>query len=55
MPNANDIKMTWEGIDMLINPKRKIDSSITALKHPGNRGLFHYTSELPNTLNNHFA
>ena len=55
MTNSNDIKRTWEGINMLINRKRKNDSSITALKRPGNRGLSHDTSELPNILNNHFA
>ena len=40
---------------MLINRKRKNDNSITALKRPGNKGLSHHTSELPNILNNHFA
>ena len=55
MTNSNDIKKTWEGINMLMNRKRKNDSSITALKRPGNRGLSHHTSELPNILNNHFA
>ena len=40
---------------MLIIQKRKSENSITALKHPGNRGLLHHTSELPNILNNHFA
>ena len=57
MTNSNDIKRTWEGINILINRKRKNDSSITALKRPGNGGLSHHTSdhELPNILNNHFA
>ena len=55
MTNSNDIKRTWEGINMLINRKRKNVSSITALKRPGNGGLSHHTSELPNILNNHFA
>ena len=54
MTNSNDIKRTWEGINMLIN-RKKNDSSITALKRPGNRGLSHHTSELPNILKNYFA
>ena len=55
MTNSNDIKRTWEGINMLINRKRNNANSITALKRPGNGGLSHHTSELPNILNNHFA
>ena len=55
MTNSNDITRTWEGINMFFNRKRKNDSSITALKRPGNRGLSHHTSELPIMLNNHFA
>ena len=55
MTNSNNIKKTWEGINMLINQKRKNESSIKALKRPRNRGLSHHTSELPIILNNHFA
>ena len=55
MTNSNNIKRTWEGINMLINRKRKSDNSMTVLKCPGNRGLSHHTSELPNIFNNHFA
>ena len=38
-----------------VNWKRKTENSITALKHPGNRGLLHLSSELPNILDSHFA
>ena len=55
MANSNNIKSTWEGINLLINRKRKSEYSITALKRPGNRGLSHHSSELPNILNSHFA
>ena len=39
----------------LINRQRKRENSITALKRPGNRGLSHHSSELPNILDSHFA
>ena len=55
MTNSNNIKRNWEGINMLINRKRKSENSITALKRPGNTGLSHHTSELPYKLNKHFA
>ena len=55
MVNSNNIKSTWEGINLLINGKRKSENLITALKRPGNRGLSQHSSELPNILNSHFA
>ena len=55
MTNSNNIKRTWDGINMLINRKRKSENSITALKRPGNRGISYHTFELPSILNNHFA
>ena len=55
MTNSNNIKRTWDGINMLISRKRKSENSITALKRPGNRGISYHTFELPSILNNHFA
>ena len=55
MANSNNTKRTWEGINLLINWKRKSENSIKVLKRPGNTGVSHHSSELPNILNSHFA
>ena len=49
------MKKTWEGINNLINCKKKSNKCINALKRPNNEGLSHKPSKISNIFNNHFA
>ena len=53
--NTNNLKRTWEGINNLINRKKKNSKVITALKCPLNQGISHDPLENANILNRHFA
>ena len=53
--NTNNLKRTWEGINDLINRKKKDSKVITALKRPLNQGISHDPLENANILNRHFA
>ena len=52
--HINNAKKTWEGINSLINNKKKTRKSICALKRPSNHLSFDQ-QEHANILNNHFA
>ena len=53
--NTNNLKRTWEGINDLINRKKKNSKVIAAMKHPLNQGISHDPLENANILNRHFA
>ena len=53
--NANNLKNTWKGINILINRNKKNIKQITALRKPNNVGISYNTSEIPDIMNNHFA
>ena len=53
--NTNNLKRTWEGINDLINRKKKNSKVITAMKRPLNQGISHDPLENANILNRHFA
>ena len=48
-------KKTWEGINKLINRKRKIGRPIAALKCPVSERVSRNPSEISNILNKHFS
>ena len=53
--NLNNMKKTtWEGINTLINKKRK-KRNVTSLQFPNNQRITRNQSEIANTLNHHFA
>ena len=49
------MKKNWEGINNLINCKKKNRKSIISLKDPNNGRLVHDPTELSNIINNYFA
>ena len=54
--NANNLKNTWKGINiLLINRNKKNIKQITALRKPNNVGISYNASEIPDIMNNHFA
>ena len=53
--NIKDMKKTWEGINYLINNKKKSRKAINMLKSSDNRKLSHNPYEHTNILNSHFA
>ena len=53
--NANNLKNTWKGINILINRNKKNIKQITALRKPNNAGISYNPSEIPDIMNNHFA
>ena len=53
--NTNNLKRTWEGINDLINRKKKNSKVIAAMKRPLNRGISHDPLENANILNHYFA
>ena len=53
--NTNNLKRTWEGINDLINRKKKNSKVIAAMKRPLNQGISHDPLENVNILNRHFA
>ena len=55
--NTNNFKWTWEGINDLINRKKKNSKVIAAMKRPLNQGISHDPLENVNihVLNRHFA
>ena len=53
--NANNLKNTWKGINILINRNKKNIKQITALRKPNNVGISYNASEIPDIMNNHFA
>ena len=48
------MKKTWEGINALINKRRKT-KLLSSLQLPDNRGTTQNQSEIANVLNHHFA
>ena len=48
--NTNNLKRTWEGINDLINRKKKNSKVITAMKRPLNQGISHDPLENANIL-----
>ena len=53
--NTNNLKRTWEGINDLINRKKKNSKVIVAMKRPLNQGISHDPLENANILNRNFA
>ena len=53
--NLFNTKKTWEGINNLINRKRKSSKHITSLRCPKRNILSSNTSEFPNIFNKHFS
>ena len=53
--NTNNLMRTWEGINDLINRKKKNSKVIAAMKRPLNQGISHDPLENANILNRHFA
>ena len=53
--NANNLKNTWKGINILINRNKKNIKQITALRKLNNAGISYNPSEIPDIMNNHFA
>ena len=53
--NTNNLKRTWEGINDLINRKKKNSKVTAAMKRPLNQGISHDPIENANILNRHFA
>ena len=54
--NFTNMKKTWEGINNLINCKKKKNRRpIISLKNPNNGRLVHDPAELSNIINNYFA
>ena len=53
--NTKNLKRTWEGINDLINRKKKNAKVIAAMKRPLNQGISHDPLENANILNRHFA
>ena len=53
--NTNNLKRTWEGINDMINRKKKNSKVIVAMKRPLNRGISHDPLENANILNRYFA
>ena len=49
------MKKTWEGINHLINKRKKNRSAINILKKSDNDGLSYNPREQTNILNTHFA
>ena len=52
--SIKNIRKTWEGINRIINIKKK-HKSISALKDPSTNTLETDPSKLPNIINRHFA
>jgi hypothetical protein len=53
--NLFNTKKTWEGINNLINRKRKNSKHITSLRCPKRNILSSNASEFPNIFNKHFS
>jgi hypothetical protein len=53
--NLVNTKKTWEGINNLINRKRKNSKHITSLRCPKRNILSSNASEFPNIFNKHFS
>ena len=54
--NMTNMKNTWDGINSLINNKRKQRKQISALKDDSNRGtIVNDPQKLPNIMNRHFS
>ena len=54
--NSSNIRKNWEGINLLINQKKKkSDKVITSLKHLNNDSITSDPTEILNILNKHFA
>ena len=54
--NMTNMKKTWDGINSLINNKRKQRKQISALKDDSNRGVTVNDPQiLPNIMNRHFS
>ena len=49
------MRKTWEGINSLINNRKKNRNTINILKSSDNGGLSHNPHEHTNILNTHFA
>ena len=53
--NITNMKKTWEGINLLINRKKKSDKPISSIRRPDNSGPTSNQSVISDTLNEHFA
>ena len=53
--NINNIKKTWQGINILLNRKKKSDKVITSLKCLNDNSITSDPREIPDILNKHFA
>ena len=53
--NMCNMKKTWEGINLLINRKRKSDRPISSIRRPNNQGVSCSNIEVTNISNEHFA
>ena len=53
--NITNMKKTWEGINSLMNRKKKRGDVITALKRPGGEHISQNPKDFPDILNTYFA
>ena len=53
--NINNIKKTWEGINILMSRKKKFDKVISSLKRPDHKSITSDPTEIPDILNKHFT
>ena len=53
--NIDNIKKTWQGINILINRKKRSDKVITSLKCLKDNSITSDPTEIPDILNKHFA
>ena len=53
--NINNMKRTWQGINTLINNKRRDKRNICTLKRPNDGSVTNDPTEIPNLINRHFA
>ena len=53
--NINNIRRAWQGINLLINSKKKSNKMITALNDQKTNTVTRDNSKLPNIMNKHFV
>ena len=53
--NLKNMQKTWEGINTLLNRKKKISMKINCLKQPNSNTTTNIKSRIPNIMNEHFT
>ena len=53
--NLKNVEKTWEGINTLLNRKKKTSMKINCLKQPNSNTSINMKSRIPNIMNEHFT